>query len=40
MASAPAEQLVRWGEAARAAAVAHSWDARAARVLELLGVAG
>ena len=35
---APADQLQRWGEAARTAAVANSWDARAARILELLGV--
>ena len=35
---APADQLLRWGEAARTAAVANSWDLRAARILELLGV--
>jgi glycosyltransferase involved in cell wall biosynthesis len=39
VAGAPAEQLSAWGEAARAAAAANSWDARAARILELLGVA-
>ena len=39
VAGASAEQLVKWGEAARAAAVASSWDARAGRILELLGVA-
>jgi glycosyltransferase involved in cell wall biosynthesis len=38
VAEAPAEQLLRWGEAARTAAVANSWDVRAARILELLGV--
>jgi glycosyltransferase involved in cell wall biosynthesis len=38
VADAPAEQLIRWGEAASAAAAANSWDARAARILELLGV--
>jgi glycosyltransferase involved in cell wall biosynthesis len=36
--NAPADQLRRWGEAARTAAVANSWDARAARILDLLGV--
>ena len=35
---APPDQLLRWGEAARTAALANSWDARAARILELLGV--
>ena len=40
VADAPVDQLVRWSEAARAAAVVNSWDARAARILELLGVAG
>jgi glycosyltransferase involved in cell wall biosynthesis len=35
---APAEQLMQWGEAARSAAEANSWDARAGRILELLGV--
>ena len=39
MAEAPAEQLAAWGEAAGRAAAANSWDARAARVLELLGLA-
>jgi hypothetical protein len=38
MAQAPAEQVTSWGEAARAAAVANSWDSRASRVLELLGI--
>lgn len=38
LAKAPARQLVRWGEAARAAAIANSWDARAVRILDLLGV--
>jgi hypothetical protein len=38
VAKAPAEQLTRWGEAARAAATANSWDARAARILDLLRV--
>lgn len=38
LAEATPEQLARWGEAARAAAVANSWDERAARVLDLLGV--
>lgn len=35
---APADELLRWGEAARAAAVANSWDVRAGRILDLLGV--
>jgi glycosyltransferase involved in cell wall biosynthesis len=35
---APPDQLLRWGDAARTAALANSWDARAARILELLGV--
>lgn len=38
VAQAPAVQLVRWGDAARDAAAANSWDARAADILELLGV--
>ena len=38
VAMAPDDQLTRWGDAARSAAVANSWDARAASVLELLGV--
>jgi glycosyltransferase involved in cell wall biosynthesis len=38
VAEAPADQLLRWGEAARTAAVANSWDVRATRILELLGV--
>jgi glycosyltransferase involved in cell wall biosynthesis len=38
MARASADQLTRWGESARAAAIANSWDVRAARVLELLGL--
>jgi hypothetical protein len=38
VADAPADQLVVWGEAARTAAVANSWDARAATILDLLGV--
>lgn len=38
MAQAPSDQVIRWGKAARAAAIANSWDSRAARVLELLGV--
>ena len=38
MAHAPAERVTRWGEAARAAAIANSWDSRASRVLELLGI--
>jgi glycosyltransferase involved in cell wall biosynthesis len=36
--NATADQLLRWGEAARTAAVANSWDARAARILDLLGI--
>jgi len=40
VASAPPQQLARWGQAARRAAVANSWDVRAARVLELLGIGG
>jgi len=35
---APADQLLRWGEAARTAAEANSWDARATMILDLLGV--
>jgi glycosyltransferase involved in cell wall biosynthesis len=38
VASAPAAQLVRWGEAARSAAAANSWDSRAEAILELLGI--
>jgi glycosyltransferase involved in cell wall biosynthesis len=38
VAEASAAQLVRWGDAARTAAAANSWDARAANILELLGV--
>jgi hypothetical protein len=38
VASAPAAQLVRWGMAARSAAVANSWDSRAEAILELLGI--
>ena len=38
VASAPAAQLIAWGEAARSAAEANSWDVRAGRILELLGV--
>jgi glycosyltransferase involved in cell wall biosynthesis len=38
VADAPADQLVAWGQAARTAAAANSWDARASRILELLGV--
>ncbi len=38
MAGAPPDQLAAWGEAAGSAAAANSWDERAARVLELLGV--
>lgn len=40
VAGASPEQLIRWGEAARSAAAVNSWQARAARVLELLGVPG
>jgi glycosyltransferase involved in cell wall biosynthesis len=40
VAGASPEQLARWGQAARQAAIANSWDARAARVLELLGIDG
>jgi hypothetical protein len=39
VARASAEQLTLWGESARAAAIANSWDVRAGRVLELLGLA-
>lgn len=35
---APADQVIRWGAAARSAAVANSWDARSARILELLSL--
>jgi glycosyltransferase involved in cell wall biosynthesis len=38
IADAPAAQLVRWSEAARLAATANSWDARAASILALLGI--
>ena len=38
VADASAEQLARWGAAAGAWAVANSWEMRAARILELLGV--
>lgn len=38
VASAGPRQLARWGKAARRAAAANSWDARAARILELLRV--
>jgi hypothetical protein len=37
---ASVDQLTRWSEAARQAALANSWDRRAERVLELLGVEG
>lgn len=38
VATAQREQIQRWGEAALQAAVANSWDFRARRILELLGV--
>jgi glycosyltransferase involved in cell wall biosynthesis len=38
VAEAPADQLVQWGEAARRAAEAHSWDRCAEQILGLLGV--
>jgi hypothetical protein len=38
VASSPARQIATWGEAARDAAVANSWDERAASVLKLLEV--
>jgi glycosyltransferase involved in cell wall biosynthesis len=38
LASAPAAQVVRWGEAARHAAAANSWDSRAGAILDLLGI--
>lgn len=38
VAEAPAAQLAAWGEAAGRAATRNSWDARAARVLELLSL--
>ena len=38
VAEASAAQLHRWGDAARTAAAAGSWDMRAAEILELLGV--
>jgi glycosyltransferase involved in cell wall biosynthesis len=37
--SASRDELTAWGEAARRAAIANSWDVRAARVLELLEIA-
>lgn len=39
VAGAPTEQLMRWGEAAGIAAASNSWEARAGRILELLGIA-
>jgi glycosyltransferase involved in cell wall biosynthesis len=39
VAAAGPDQLRRWGEAARQAAIANSWDQRARLILELLGVA-
>lgn len=39
VAEAPAAQLAAWGDAARAAAVANSWDVRAQQILDLLEVA-
>jgi glycosyltransferase involved in cell wall biosynthesis len=36
--SAPAGRIRSWGEAARHAAAANSWEVRADRILELLGV--
>ena len=36
--SATPNQITDWGEAARRAALANSWDVRADRILELLGV--
>lgn len=39
LASAPAAQIVQWGEAARRAAAANSWDSRAGAILALLGIA-
>ena len=38
VAEAPDGQLRRWADAARRAAALNSWDARAGRILELLGV--
>ena len=38
VASSPASQIKRWGEAARSAAAANSWDSRAGAILELLGI--
>jgi glycosyltransferase involved in cell wall biosynthesis len=38
VAESSAAQLHRWGDAARAAAVASSWDVRGAEILALLGV--
>jgi hypothetical protein len=40
VAAAGPNQVIRWGEAARRAAIANSWDVRAARILALLQVAG
>jgi glycosyltransferase involved in cell wall biosynthesis len=38
LAQAAPDQLTRWAQAARAAAVANSWDSRASRILQLLGI--
>jgi len=38
VASSPPAQIVRWGEAARSAAAANSWESRAGAILELLGI--
>jgi glycosyltransferase involved in cell wall biosynthesis len=38
VAGAPAQQLARWGKAARRAAEEHSWDHRVQQILELLEV--
>ena len=38
VASSPAAQIRRWGEAARSAAAANSWDSRAGAILDLLGI--
>jgi glycosyltransferase involved in cell wall biosynthesis len=38
VASASPAQLGQWAAAARQAAVANSWDARAERILDLLGI--
>jgi glycosyltransferase involved in cell wall biosynthesis len=40
VASASPAVVARWGEAAREAAAANSWESRAGRVLELLHVSG